>query len=374
MWHGRGMVHDVELGLKRDGTITGLQGLHERGGRRLRGDRRVPAVLHADDGGERLRRAEGRVQLAGGHHQHHAGRRVPRRGPARGDPHDGAHPRHRGRRARHRPGRDPAQELHPARRVPVHAEHRPRRHVRHGRVRQGARRRARARRLRRAARRAEGAPRPRRPRAHGHRRRVVPRDQRADGAHAGVRLGRDRRRRHGHRARRHRARTGRVTRPRSRRSSRRRSACRSRTCACSTPTPTRCRAAAAPAGRARARSAAARCSSRARRCSRRRSASPRTCSKPTPTTSSLGDDGLEVAGVPASKLAWADLAAAAKDPAQAARGCRRAAAARARLPGRRFVVPVRLAHRRSSRSTPRPAASSSCATSRSTTAARSSTR
>ena len=25
MWHGRGMVHDVELGLKRDGTITGLQ-------------------------------------------------------------------------------------------------------------------------------------------------------------------------------------------------------------------------------------------------------------------------------------------------------------------------------------------------------------
>ena len=25
MWHGRGMVHDVELGLKRDGTITGLK-------------------------------------------------------------------------------------------------------------------------------------------------------------------------------------------------------------------------------------------------------------------------------------------------------------------------------------------------------------
>ena len=33
-------------------------------------------------------------------------------------------PRHGGRRARHRSRRDPPQELHPARRVPVHAEHR----------------------------------------------------------------------------------------------------------------------------------------------------------------------------------------------------------------------------------------------------------
>ena len=34
----------------------------------------------------------------------------------------------------------------------------------------------------------------------------------------------------------------------------------------------------------------------------------------------LGDNGLEVAGVPASRLAWADLAAAAKDPAKRPEG------------------------------------------------------
>ena len=51
MWHGRGHVHDVELGLKRDGTITGLQVCTHRRRRRVPGDRRVPAVLHADDGG-----------------------------------------------------------------------------------------------------------------------------------------------------------------------------------------------------------------------------------------------------------------------------------------------------------------------------------
>jgi carbon-monoxide dehydrogenase large subunit len=34
----------------------------------------------------------------------------------------------------------------------------------------------------------------------------------------------------------------------------------------------------------------------------------------------VGDNGLEVAGVPASKLAWADLAAAAKDPAKRPEG------------------------------------------------------
>ena len=88
----------------------------------------------------------------------------------------------------------------------------------------------------------------------------------------------------------------------------------------------------------------------------------------------LGDNGLEVAGVPASKLAWSDLAAAVKDPAQAAGRSRRASAARARLPGRRFVVPVRIARRRWSRSTRTPGRVEMSATSRSTTAARSSTR
>ena len=91
MWHGRGHVHDVEMGLKRDGTITGLQRAHDRRRGCVPGGRRVPAVLHADDGAERVRDPEGRVQLAGRGHEHHAGRRVPRRGSARGDPPRGAH-------------------------------------------------------------------------------------------------------------------------------------------------------------------------------------------------------------------------------------------------------------------------------------------
>ena len=100
-----------------------------------------------------------------------------------------------------------------------------------------------------------------------------------------VRHGRDRRRRHGDRARRHElARPGprddvrddhqrRARRPDGRRH------------ACCSPTPPRCRAAAAPAVRGRCRSAAARCSGRARKCSRRPSSSRRTCSRRVPTTS-----------------------------------------------------------------------------------------
>ena len=57
MWHGRGHVHDVELGLKRDGTITGLRVFTTADAGAYAADRRVPAVLHADDVGERVRRA-----------------------------------------------------------------------------------------------------------------------------------------------------------------------------------------------------------------------------------------------------------------------------------------------------------------------------
>ena len=104
---------------------------------RVPGGRRVPDVLHADDVAAGVPNAEDRVQLAGRAHQHDADARVPRCGPARGDAPRRAHARHRRRRARPRSGRDPAQELHPGRRVPVHDGHR--RHLRLRRVRQAAR-------------------------------------------------------------------------------------------------------------------------------------------------------------------------------------------------------------------------------------------
>ena len=138
MAHGRGQVHYAELGVKRDGTITGLRVRTDRRRRRLPGGRCVPAVLHADDVAAGVPNAEDRVQLAGG-----ATNTTPLaayRGAGRpgGNPPRRAHARHRRRRARHRPGRDPPQELHPARRVPVHDDHR--RDLRLRRLRQAARR------------------------------------------------------------------------------------------------------------------------------------------------------------------------------------------------------------------------------------------
>ena len=124
MGHGRAQVHYAELGVKRDGTIIGLRVRSDRRRRRLPGGRRVPAVLHADDVAAGVPNAEDRVQLAGGGDEHHTRRRVPRRRPSGGDPPRRTHARHRRRRARHRPGRDPPQELHPDRRVPVHDHHR----------------------------------------------------------------------------------------------------------------------------------------------------------------------------------------------------------------------------------------------------------
>ena len=75
---------------------------HDRRRGRVSRRRRVPAVLHADDVAAGVPNAEDRVQLAGGDHQHHADRRVPRRRSARGDAPRRAHARHRRRRARHR--------------------------------------------------------------------------------------------------------------------------------------------------------------------------------------------------------------------------------------------------------------------------------
>ena len=93
---------------------------------------------------------------AGGLHQHRAGRRLSRRRPARGDATcSSAWSTTAAREIGHRPGRDPAAELHPQGRLPLPDAGRA--HVRHRRLRGDARQGARARRLRglRARRKAE---------------------------------------------------------------------------------------------------------------------------------------------------------------------------------------------------------------------------
>ena len=72
----------------------------------------------------RLRHPQGALPGNDRRHQHHPGRRLPRRGPARGHPADRAGARRGRRPARHRPGRDPAAELHRSRRLPADHRHR----------------------------------------------------------------------------------------------------------------------------------------------------------------------------------------------------------------------------------------------------------
>ena len=103
------------MGLKRDGTIIGVRA-------KVIGDAGAyPAIgaflpfLTRTMSPGRVRDPEGRVQLVERGHEHHADRGVPRRRPARGHRVARAHHRHGRRRARHRPGRDPQAQLHPAR-------------------------------------------------------------------------------------------------------------------------------------------------------------------------------------------------------------------------------------------------------------------
>ena len=179
-----------------------------------------------------------------------------------------------------------------------------------------------------------------------HRRRVVPRDQRADGVHRGVRLGRDRGRRHGDRARRHeRARPGsrdhvladhqrrarRPDRERARRALRhRRGVARRR----------HRRVALA------ARSAAARCSGASEEVLAQAKQLAAHLLEANPDDIVVGDGGLEVAGVPASKLSWAELARRGEGSG-ASRPDRLAERLQHELDFavRRLVVPVRFAHR-----------------------------
>ena len=93
------------------------------------------------------------------------------------------------------------------------------------------------------------------------------------------------------------------------------------------------------------------------------------------TTSSSATAACRWPACPSRGVTWAELAVASNDPSKLPDGHGgRAAAPRARLRRHRLDVPVRLARRRSSRSTSRPAASRCCATSPSTTAGASSTR
>ena len=210
MWHGRG--HDP---LRRDGPEarrhdhrTARADDRRRG--RVPGGRRVPAVLHADDVAERVRRS--RRSSSTGRPRSPTPRRSPRTaaraGPRRSTsssasstwrPTSSTSTRSRsGARTSSRPRRSRSRTVTGLGATYDSGEY--------AKALDVARR---ERRLRRAARRAGRTPRARRHEAARHRRRVVPRDQRAAHVQPRVRRGRDRRRRNGHRAGRHeRARPG----------------------------------------------------------------------------------------------------------------------------------------------------------------------
>ena len=146
---GRGQIQDIELAADADGKVTAVRV------RAARRHGRVPAARHARHPAarrvplpRRLRHPDLLVRVHVGVHQQDADRRVPRRGPARGDVRDRARDGRAGRRGRHRSGRDPAAQLHPARRS-SRTPRRPAWCFDSRRLRAGARPGARARRLRR---------------------------------------------------------------------------------------------------------------------------------------------------------------------------------------------------------------------------------
>ena len=317
MWHGRGHVHDVEIGLKRDGTITGLQRAHARRRGRVPGDRRVPAVLHADDGAERVRRAR-RSSSTGRPSITNTTPIAAYRGAGRPEaihlwsasstsrPTSSASIRSRsGARTSSRPTRSRSCRTPASARPTTPASTRKALDVA----------------LEHAGYDALRAEQQRAPRARRHA---------SCSASASRRTSRSARRWCSHRSTaRSRskttapsprasapARTARVTRRRSRRSSATRSACRWRTCASCTPTRPRCRAAAAPAGRARCQIGGSALFDASEEVLAQAKQLAAHLLEASPDDIVIGDGGLEVAGVPASRLSWAELAAAAKDPAQ----------------------------------------------------------
>ena len=134
MTHGRSQVQYVELGLKRDGTITGMRCRVIGDARRVRRFRwHARDGLDANDGARRVPHPEDRLRRRRRAHQRHTSRRVPGCGASGGGLSGRAHSRHGRRRARHGPDRAAAQEPDPARRIPL--RHRHRRYLRHWRLR-----------------------------------------------------------------------------------------------------------------------------------------------------------------------------------------------------------------------------------------------
>ena len=105
--------------------------------RRLPEVRRVPAVADDPDDPGPVPHTAGRVVVHVGRHQHHAGRRLPGRGPPGGRRRDRPGDGPVRRRGRGRPGRGPAEE--PAAQVHRAAHDRVRRQLRLGRLRDRAR-------------------------------------------------------------------------------------------------------------------------------------------------------------------------------------------------------------------------------------------
>ena len=197
--HGRDQVQTLTLAADKDGKVTGAQGAPRRRPRRLRRDRRRwragPRCLHV----QRDLQVPGLpLRVPDRPHQHHVHRRLPRRRPAGGDVRHRAADGRARRRGGRRPAGDPRAQLDHPRGVPVHHGRGP--GVRHRQLRGGHGEGEGVLRLRRAARGAEGAPRPRRPGPARHRRLDLHRDVRPR-AQPGPRQPRLRRRRLGERER-----------------------------------------------------------------------------------------------------------------------------------------------------------------------------
>ena len=119
--HGRDHITYVEIAGKRDGEVTGLRvkTYANLGGRLSTIGPGIPTTLYGRVLSGCYKIPNVYAEVTGRLHEHHVRRRLPRRRPARGDL------RHRAgdgpvrQRDRDGQGRDPPQELHPARPVPV---------------------------------------------------------------------------------------------------------------------------------------------------------------------------------------------------------------------------------------------------------------
>ena len=281
--HSRGQVQYVELGCMDDGTFTGLRV-------RLVGDSGGYPTIGAYLPGGTRRMSQGtynvrhdRVRHRRRRHEHDTDGRLPRRRPARGDRPRRARRRPGRVRTRHRPDRDPQEELPRRRRVPVHDDHG--QHVRQRSVLVAAR--SASPKVGYDELRAEQQQTTRRRRSHRCSASASPPTSRSPPAAAPTSSARSRctptARRRSSPAR---CRTARGTRPRTRCWCPTRPASRSTGSRSSTATPTASAPVAEPADHGRSSSADRPCTARPRRWSTRRRSSPLDCSKPTSPTSS----------------------------------------------------------------------------------------